>query len=155
MNFSEVLFWLVFGSVPVGLVAALLYSLVRPDRKPPIGAYESYAARVENMEEHVWGRLSLKDQALTFTPHGRPSVSVPLSEVTVAEFEWFSLRFTVRFGTQVWHFVAANRKSIGSAHVGGADGRRARKEWQRQFRAAGIRIEPEASEREQWKRSGT
>ena len=153
MNWNEVFIWGIFGGIPIVIAATLLYSLVRPDPKPPIGKFESYAARIENMEERHWGKLRLKDGVLTFIPYGAADgVSVPLSEITSAEIPWGSFDVTVCFGTQQWRFVTASRALSRTTHVGGVDGGRARKEWRRQLMAAGIRIEPEATEREQWKR---
>lgn len=133
--------------IPTALLSAwvviALVSLFRPDAKPPIGTFESYVARIENAGERRWGKLLLAGGMLTFTPHDSTArLTVPLSEVTSAEFPWGSLNFTIHFRPQEWQFACITRRVALSRtrDVLGADQRRARKEWLRQLKGCGVPI---------------
>lgn len=137
---------IVFGGLGVvflALVLGLVYSLFCPDRKRPIGAYKSYARKIERPGEEHWGTLTLSEGELTFVRHdGNGAASLPLSAVTSAQFVWGS-RLVLSSIAGRWEFSFAPRGLPANRDVRGPDGARARREWSRQLSALGISIETE------------
>jgi hypothetical protein len=127
--------------------AVIIYSRLRPDPKPPIGAFESHAGLVRGKDAQLWGKLALRDGTLTFVPHGGGEsttvlvrglrcvemLSTRTHRIAVQrpgerlEFEFFNYPLTTQLGNEFAH------------------AKRVRSEWKRQFRALGVRIEPDDS----------
>lgn len=143
---------IVFGFLSAFLAVwpiVIVYSRFRPDSKPPIGTFESFAGRIEEGGEEHGGRLKILDGSLTFIPHeGNYSLSVAVVDLSSAEFPWGSREFAVVSETARWAFTCFKYPLVAHALDEVRHAERLRKEWKRQLRAAGIRIDPEASWRQ-------
>jgi hypothetical protein len=125
----------------------IIYSRFRPDPKPQIGAFESFAGLVRGKDEQLWGKLVLRDGTLTFTPHdGSEPTAVAVSELKCVEM-LFTLRSRIATRTATENHEFEFFKFPLVAHGGDEanHSRRVRNEWKRQFRALGVRIEPDDS----------
>jgi hypothetical protein len=130
-------------------IGVAIYSLFRRDQTPPMGHFESYAARIGNMGEEHWGKLRLDGGLLSFKPHdSQDAVTIPLADLTRAEFPWGSRMFTLHFDWLTWRFATSRRGLPPSRDVGGVNWHRVREEWKRQFKAAGIPMETDDAQQQ-------
>ncbi len=143
------LVFIVLGSVLLIFPIGIIWGRLRPDPKPPLGDYESFAGLVVTKGHESWGRLSLRDGILCFVPHEGESCEWPAAEIDHAVIEWPRAKFSISVDEQRFEFNCF--KYPLTAHPGdeGRHARTVQKEWGRQLTAAGVRvleIEPERAE---------
>lgn len=132
--------YIALGSLLLIFPIGIIWGRLRPDTKPPLGDYESFAGLVVAKGNESWGTLSLKEATLRFAPHEGEAVEWPVSAMSHAVFGWMDTKFLVSVrGSKVEfncfkHPLTAHPRDELS-HAG-----RVRKEWRRQFAAAGVQV---------------
>jgi hypothetical protein len=125
----------------------IIYSRFRPDPKPRVGAYESFAGLVRDKNDELWGKLILRDGAMTFTPHdGSAATSIQVHDITNVELiSWPSHRIALHLKDDDFEFEFYKYPLTSHAGDEAYHSRRVCNEWKRQVRALGVRIEPDDS----------
>lgn len=129
---------------PIGII----WGRLRPDPKPRLGEYKSFAGLVVAKGHESWGRLSLSGGILRFAPHEGEALEWPVAAMNHAVFGWMDTKFLVSVSGSnaevncFKHPLTAHPRDELS-HAG-----RVRKEWRPQLAAAGVRVLEVAPERD-------